>query len=44
MDKLFAGINQHESTLIPGMEDNFQSYFCARQWLKERTGHDHELS
>ena len=35
MDKLYATIQQNQSSLIPWMEQYFESYFGIKQWLEE---------
>ena len=35
MDKLYATVNQDETSLIPWMEQYFKSYFGIKQWLEE---------
>src|SRR5512145_1412801 len=35
MDKLYATVNQNETSLIPWMEQYFKSYFGIKKWLEE---------
>jgi len=35
MDKLYATVNQDETSLIPWMEQYFKRYFGIKQWLEE---------
>jgi hypothetical protein len=35
MDKLYATVNQNETSLICWMEQYFKSYFGIKQWLQE---------
>lgn len=35
MDKLYATVNQNETSLIPWMEQYFINYFGIKKWLEE---------
>jgi hypothetical protein len=35
MDKLYATVNQNETSLISWMEQYFRSYFGIKKWLEE---------
>ena len=35
MDKLYATVNQNETSLISWMEQYFKSYFGIKKWLEE---------
>jgi hypothetical protein len=36
MDKLYATVNQNETSLISWMEQYFRSYFGIKKWLEEK--------